>query len=156
MPARRLILTLFIGILCGFAAPSFAADPANADAADAGFTDLFDGKSLDGWKAPDMGYWSVEDGAITAKSTDEKPAKGKRGPEAVFKKKDTDGNGSLSKAEFLMGVPDDRTERATARFERADTDGNGSLSLEEFVAAAPKKGGDKPKKKPAKENDNDN
>ncbi|MCB1230463.1 MAG: DUF1080 domain-containing protein [Verrucomicrobiae bacterium] len=34
---------------------------------------LFDGKSLDGWKAPDMSYWSVADGAITATSTDAHP-----------------------------------------------------------------------------------
>ncbi len=34
---------------------------------------LFDGKTLDGWYAPDMRYWSVEDGAITARSTPERP-----------------------------------------------------------------------------------
>ena len=32
----------------------------------AGTVELFDGKSLDGWKAADMSFWSVEDGAITA------------------------------------------------------------------------------------------
>lgn len=37
--------------------------------------DIFDGKSLKGWKAPDMSYWSVRDAAITAESTDEKPCK---------------------------------------------------------------------------------
>lgn len=36
---------------------------------------LFDGSSLDNWKAPDMSYWSVEAGAITARSTAEKPCK---------------------------------------------------------------------------------
>ncbi|MEX2581265.1 MAG: DUF1080 domain-containing protein [Verrucomicrobiales bacterium] len=35
---------------------------------------LFDGESLDGWKAPEMSYWSVEDGAITATSSAENPA----------------------------------------------------------------------------------
>lgn len=35
---------------------------------------LFDGKSLDGWKAPEMSYWSVKDGAITAISSEENPA----------------------------------------------------------------------------------
>ena len=40
-----------------------------------GFVPLFDGKSLKGWSAPDMSYWSVEDGAITARSTEEKPCK---------------------------------------------------------------------------------
>lgn len=34
---------------------------------------VFDGQSLKGWLAPDMSYWSVEDGAITAKSTAEHP-----------------------------------------------------------------------------------
>jgi len=36
---------------------------------------LFDGKSFDGWDAPDMSYWSIEDGAITASSSDEHPCK---------------------------------------------------------------------------------
>lgn len=39
-----------------------------------GFVSLFDGKTLSGWRAADMSYWSVEDGAITAKSTTEKLA----------------------------------------------------------------------------------
>ena len=38
-----------------------------------GFVPLFDGKTLDGWKAADMSWWSVEDGAITARITKEKP-----------------------------------------------------------------------------------
>ncbi len=46
-----------------------------ADADAEGFVSLFDGKTLDGWKAPDPSYWSVEDGAITAKSTAEHPCK---------------------------------------------------------------------------------
>lgn len=37
------------------------------------FQPLFDGKTLDGWKAPNMTFWSVEDGAITAKITKEHP-----------------------------------------------------------------------------------
>jgi len=32
------------------------------------FKPLFDGKTLDGWQAKDMSYWSVEDGAITAQA----------------------------------------------------------------------------------------
>ncbi|MHC4503012.1 MAG: family 16 glycoside hydrolase [Planctomycetota bacterium] len=44
--------------------------PAPAD-----FRAIFDGKTLAGWKAPDMGYWSVEDGAITARGTPEKPVR---------------------------------------------------------------------------------
>ena len=63
-----------------FAADDKAAAPA-ADAAQAeeGFEPIFDGKTLDGWKAPDMTFWRVEDGAITGEVTkDHKP------PENVF------------------------------------------------------------------------
>ncbi|MFK5921625.1 MAG: DUF1080 domain-containing protein [Verrucomicrobiota bacterium] len=38
-------------------------------------TAIFDGTSLKGWKAPDMSFWSVRDGTITAESTEEKPCK---------------------------------------------------------------------------------
>ncbi|MCA9064807.1 MAG: DUF1080 domain-containing protein [Planctomycetaceae bacterium] len=37
------------------------------------FKSLFDGETLNGWRALDMSYWSVEDGAITAQSTTEHP-----------------------------------------------------------------------------------
>ena len=37
------------------------------------FQAIFDGKSLQGWKALNMSYWSVEDGAITGESTKENP-----------------------------------------------------------------------------------
>jgi hypothetical protein len=37
----------------------------------AGWQSLFDGKTLAGWKAPDMSFWSVEDGAITGTVTAE-------------------------------------------------------------------------------------
>ncbi|MHC5058057.1 MAG: family 16 glycoside hydrolase [Planctomycetota bacterium] len=39
------------------------------------FASIFDGKTLDGWSAPDMGYWSVEDGAVTGRGTADKPIK---------------------------------------------------------------------------------
>ncbi len=38
-----------------------------------GFQSIFDGQSLEGWKALDMRYWSVRDGAITGQSTRENP-----------------------------------------------------------------------------------
>ncbi len=38
-----------------------------------GFQSIFDGKTLEGWKAADMSFWSIEDGAITAKITPEHP-----------------------------------------------------------------------------------
>jgi len=34
-----------------------------------GFVEIFDGKSLDGWSAPDMSFFSVQDGAITGEAT---------------------------------------------------------------------------------------
>jgi hypothetical protein len=34
-----------------------------------GFEAIFDGRTLDGWKAPDMSYFSVQDGAITGEAT---------------------------------------------------------------------------------------
>ena len=38
-----------------------------------GFKSLFNGKTLKGWTAADMSWWTVEDGAITARITDDKP-----------------------------------------------------------------------------------
>jgi hypothetical protein len=57
-----------------FVAGSFAAISAQpVFAAESAFKKLFDGKTLRGWKAADMSYWSVEDGAITGKITEEHP-----------------------------------------------------------------------------------
>ena len=44
---------------------------APAKKSDSGWKSLFDGKTLNGWKAPDMSYFSVEDGAITGTTTRE-------------------------------------------------------------------------------------
>jgi len=62
----------------GLWAATAAAEPLEAStsaANDSEFVSIFDGKTLDGWKAEDMGYWSVEDGAITGKITPEHPLK---------------------------------------------------------------------------------
>jgi len=48
---------------------------AGAFAQEPGFKPIFDGKTLDGWKAPNMSYWSVRDGTITAQSTEQNPVK---------------------------------------------------------------------------------
>jgi hypothetical protein len=40
-------------------------------AADQTWKKIFNGKNLDGWNAPDMSYFSVEDGAITGQTTRE-------------------------------------------------------------------------------------
>ncbi|MCA9048981.1 MAG: DUF1080 domain-containing protein, partial [Planctomycetaceae bacterium] len=37
------------------------------------FSALFDGKTLDGWKAADMSFWTVRNEAITGESTPEHP-----------------------------------------------------------------------------------
>lgn len=42
---------------------------------DDGFIPLFDGRTLEGWKAPDLSWWSVEDGAITGRITPEHPCR---------------------------------------------------------------------------------
>ena len=61
----RLIYIVFFVIL-GFVT-------ANAVAQEAGFKPIFDGRNLDGWKAAEMKYWSVKDGAITGRSTEQNP-----------------------------------------------------------------------------------
>ena len=53
-------------VLCGLAIS--AAITQGAD-----FKPIFDGETLDGWKASDMSYWSVRDGAITARATQQHP-----------------------------------------------------------------------------------
>jgi len=60
---KRIVCIL---LLAGCAAPGPAPDD--------GFVAIFDGKTLEGWKAPDMSYFSVQDGAITGEVTaDHKP-----------------------------------------------------------------------------------
>lgn len=60
-----------------FAVAALAAAVALVIAAekDDGFVDLFNGKDLTGWEGR-KNHWSVEDGAITGRTTKENPAKG--------------------------------------------------------------------------------
>ena len=44
-----------------------ASSPGDGD--EEGYRRIFDGKTLDGWKAPDMSYFSVQDDAITGEVT---------------------------------------------------------------------------------------
>ncbi len=60
---RGSVLVAVAGFMWGTV---FAAEPS--------FKSIFDGKTLDGWDAADPTVWSVEDGAITASSTEAKPA----------------------------------------------------------------------------------
>jgi Ca2+-binding EF-hand superfamily protein len=71
---------------------------------------------------------------------DKKPAEGaKPKPDmaAVFAKKDADGNGKLSKEEFLKGAKD--AAKAEKQFANKDKDKDGSLTKEEFTATGGKK-----------------
>ena len=56
-------------LVSAFAGQALAAD------AGKGFKSIFDGKTLKGWNG-DPKFWSVQDGAITGKTTKENPTKG--------------------------------------------------------------------------------
>jgi len=64
MKSTLLCLTMLVGGLTGRAAA-----PAPE------FQPIFDGQTLAGWKAADLSFWSVEDGAITARITADHPLK---------------------------------------------------------------------------------
>jgi len=60
------LASLALAALTALASSAFAAAPA-------GFKEIFDGKTLAGWKGLD--FWSVKDGAIVGQTTAEKPTK---------------------------------------------------------------------------------
>jgi hypothetical protein len=73
MTHRLCTIAVVLAVCTLSAAIVTAADSPQAKA-DADFVPIFDGKTLDGWKAPDMSFWRVEDGAITGEVTaDHKP-----------------------------------------------------------------------------------
>ena len=61
-------LFTLICLLVAFSLTSAAVD-------EEGFESIFDGKTLDGWDGKEA-FWSVQDGAITGKTTKENPTKG--------------------------------------------------------------------------------
>ena len=63
----------FISCASPLPIPQGSPDPLPPVQLEPGYAFIFDGKTLDGWNAADMSFWSVEDGAITAKITEEKP-----------------------------------------------------------------------------------
>jgi hypothetical protein len=80
------------------------------------------------------------------------PPKGKPNIEEVFKTKDKDHDGKLSKEEFLGNVKDPEREKAVeARFKAIDTNNDGFITLDELKAAMEKRGqgAGKPKGKQA-------
>lgn len=69
MPIAFLLRAVLLVAAC-----ATADSPAPVPPPDADFKPIFDGKTLNGWKAPDMSFWRVEDGAITGEVTaDHKP-----------------------------------------------------------------------------------
>lgn len=59
----------------------------------------------------------------------------KMDPEKVFKKRDANGDGSISEDEFLAAAKDDKQkEMMMKRFDKIDTNSDGKLSLDEFKA----------------------
>lgn len=65
--------------------------------------------------------------------------KPKPNPEEMFKKKDGNGDGKVSKEEFTKGTKD--AAKAEAAFTAKDKDKDGSLTKEEFTASGGKKKG---------------
>src|SRR5688572_8775967 len=63
-------LLLLVGCTC---------NGARTAGSDKVYLPLFDGKTLDGWRSPDMSFWRVEDGAITGEVT-----AGRKPPENNF------------------------------------------------------------------------
>jgi len=64
-----------VQVLAAGAGKPVEPDPLPPLTEEPGFKSIFDGKTLTGWKAADMSYWSVEDGAITGKITKEHPSR---------------------------------------------------------------------------------
>ena len=80
--------------------------------------------------------------ALAAEGEKPKGGKPKLPPEEVFKKKDTNADGKLSKDEFLAGAKDDAAKaKMDTQFTAKDKDKDGFLSLDEFKPAPKKKGG---------------
>jgi hypothetical protein len=72
LPAVIFALTLMAGGCKSSSAPQDKQQETQQESA--GFRDIFDGKTLTGWKG-DTSYWRVEDGNIVGQSTPENPIK---------------------------------------------------------------------------------
>jgi Ca2+-binding EF-hand superfamily protein len=65
--------------------------------------------------------------------------KAKASPEEMFKRIDKDGNGSISKEEYMAGPGKKDAAKGAERFGKLDKNTDGSLSKEEFTVAPKKK-----------------
>ena len=72
-----------------------------------------------------------------AKSGTVKSSNAKQDRPAMFAKRDKDGDGQLSREEFLKDQPDPK--EAPARFLKFDVDKSGNVSREEFVSSGKRK-----------------
>jgi len=71
MPRMPVLLLLMLALPC----VADEAGPPDEYRLEAGFTSLFDGESLDGWRG-DPQFWSVKDGAIHGQTTKDKRTRG--------------------------------------------------------------------------------
>ena len=76
-------------------------------------------------------------GGITLQAAD-KADKPKATPEEAFKKMDKNGDGKVSKEEFIGKKDGEAKTKAEAAFTAKDKDKDGSLTLEEFKAGGKK------------------
>ena len=70
-------------------------------------------------------------GAVSAQQQQKK-----RSPEKAFAKLDTDGNGKLSRNEYVGQKEGEAVSKAEANFKMLDKNSDGSLTLEEFKERA--------------------
>jgi len=70
---RSIHTSLFLFLFCF----GLLLSPQATEAGEKGFKPIFDGKTLKNWDG-DPRFWSVEDGAITGRTTKENPTKGIR------------------------------------------------------------------------------
>jgi Ca2+-binding EF-hand superfamily protein len=75
-------------------------------------------------------------GGVPARAAGKAKVKGQKDPAATFRKRDKDGDGSLTRAEFEGKKGG---EKAQARFQKLDKDKDGKVTLVEFTTRGKKK-----------------